>query len=67
MNPEEQKLEFQRICLMVDRFTTEMKTRFLQKIMEGYRGWDDESSPTDIDLWAEILTDGIWPMTSLRT
>ncbi len=38
---EKQAEEFKRLDRAVDAFAAAMKARLLQKVLEGYEGWDD--------------------------
>lgn len=48
--PEDEEVQEKALNTLVDAFAAEMKAKLLQKMREGYRGWDDHGLSTKLGL-----------------
>lgn len=46
----ELRADIEKICNTVDEFAEQMKHRMIDKAMEGFTGWDDETGISTVDI-----------------
>lgn len=66
MTPE-QIADAKRLNALVDEFASNMKARLIQKVQEGFTGWDDVNKVSDQSLCDDISSIAIdWPACSIE-